>query len=436
VATLLGAAAGLVFALSYGLAFHAVRPEVYALSAATTLGAAACALRGTRRGFGAAALLVGLGLANHHLLAMAGAAPILGLAIAERRLGARGWALALGAGTLALGCYLYLPLRAAHSPLVDWGHATTASRFFWLISARAFQKSVHRAADVPLAFEAIRELGLPAMLCALGGLAALVRTPSTRRVAAFLLVEIALGTAASALVGFDAGNPDSHGYLACAMAFVAVLAVALPAASWLTLRDRWPRTAGLLAAAFAIACVLWQGLRGVSRYSLARTYAADRVLAVAVAESPPRALVVSNYFQTVFGLWYAQAVEGARPDVAIYHPRFAANAAPADAAHRPARYELGPGTPALRLAPVGLFYREGPADRAAFAHQDALWDDLAAEAQDALTREYLLWQVYLGAELRCQLGLGPDAQRALERAALLGAAATPELAALRRKCAP
>src|SRR5439155_8274605 len=100
-ATLLGAAAGLVFALSYGLAFHAVRPEVYALSAATTLGAAACALRGSGRGFAAAALLVGLGLANHHLLAIAGAAPILGLAIADRRLGACGRALLVAAGTLA-----------------------------------------------------------------------------------------------------------------------------------------------------------------------------------------------------------------------------------------------------------------------------------------------------------------------------------------------
>jgi hypothetical protein len=435
-ATLLGAAAGIVFALSYGLAFHAVRPEVYALSAATTLGAAACALRGTRRGFAAAALLVGLGLANHHLLAIAGAAPILGLAIAERNLGARGWALVLALGTVALGCYLYIPLRALRAPLVDWGHATTASQFFWLVSARAFQKSVHRAADVPLAFEAIRELGLPAMLCALGGLAALVRSAATRRLAAFLAAEVALFTAASALVGFDAANPDSHGYLSCAMAFAAVLAVAFPAAILLTLRDRAPRIATLAAGAVALACVLAQGVRGFGRYSLAGTYGADRVLAQALADLPPRTVLTSNYFQTVFGLWYEQGIEGARPDVFVLHPRFATNASPPDAARRPVLYELGPETTQTRLIPAGLFYREGSAVLADFTAQDALWDRLAAEADDALTRDYLVWNIYLGGKLRCELGQRVAGDHALKRAALLGAAESPELAQLIALCQP
>jgi hypothetical protein len=435
-AALLGAAAAIIFALSYGLAFHAVRPEVYALSAATTLGAAACALRGTRRGFAAAALLVGLGLANHHLLAIAGAAPILGLAIAERDLGARGWALLLAAGALALGCYLYIPLRALRAPLVDWGHATTASQFWWLVSARAFQKAVHRAADVPLAFEAMRELGIGAAVCALGGLAALLRTRATRRIAVFLLAQIVCFTAVSALAGFDAANPDSHGYLAGAMAFAAVLTVAFPAAILLTLRDRAPRVAAFAAGVVALACVLAQGVRGFGRYSLADTYGADRVLTQVLADPPPRAVLTSNYFQTVFGLWYEQAIEGARPDVAIFHPRFASNAPPADASRRPALYELGPGTPQPRLDAAGLFYREGSPLEADFAAQDALWDRLAAQADDPLTRDYLVWQIYLGAELRCHLGLRPAADRALDRATMLGAGETPEVAALRAHCQP
>jgi hypothetical protein len=219
------------------------------------------------------------------------------------------------------------------------------------------------------------------------------------------------------------------------MAFGAVLAAAFPAAILLTLQNRSRRTAALVAAAVALACVLAQGLRGFGRYSLAGSYAADRVLAEAMAEPPPRALLVSNYFQTVFGLWYVQAIEGARPDVAIHHPRFAANAPPADAARRPALYELGPDAPRT-LSPVGLLYRQGRADGSAFVAQDALWDRLAAEADDELTREYLLWQVYLGAELRCHLGLRPAAQGALDRATLLGGGDTPEVAALRAQCPP
>src|SRR5262249_22309547 len=144
-------------------------------------------------------------------------------------------------------------------------------------SARAFQKSVHRAADVPLAFEAIRELGLPAAMCALGGLLALLRTASTRRIAAVFAAEIAFFTAASALVGFDAANPDSHGYLAGAMAFGAAAAVASPAAMLLALRERSPRAAAICAALVAAGCVIAQGVRGLGRFSLSDAYAADGV---------------------------------------------------------------------------------------------------------------------------------------------------------------
>src|SRR5262249_33653113 len=76
---------GLVFGFSWGLAFQSVRPEVYALHAATALGAAALVVRadaarapagGAGPALAAAALLAGLGLANHHLLALAGLAPL------------------------------------------------------------------------------------------------------------------------------------------------------------------------------------------------------------------------------------------------------------------------------------------------------------------------------------------------------------------------
>jgi hypothetical protein len=430
-ASLLGGAAGIVFAFTYGLAFHAVRPEVYALSAATTLGAAACALRGR---WPAAGLLVGLGLCNHHLLALAGAAPLLGLAIAERRLGARGWALVLAAGTIALGCYLYIPLRAARSPLVDWGHATTLKQFWWVVSARAFQKSVQRAADVPLAFEAMRAIGLPAVLCAFGGLFALLRTRGTRTLAGFLVAEIGFFTAASALVGFDAANPDSHGYLCCAMAFALALAMAFPAMILLAVRSA--RVGAASAAAVALACVAAQVVHGVGGFSLADAWGADRVLGEVLRELPPRTVLTTDYFQTVFGLWYVQSVEGARPDVAIHHPRFAANPPPSDADRRPARIEVALDTPVDHLTPAGLFYRPGMPVDADFKQQDAIWDRLTADADDPLTQKYLVWEVYLAAELRCRQGQKAEAARALDRAGLLGIGEGPEVTALRARCRP
>src|SRR5439155_24168950 len=77
----LGAAAGLLFGLSYAAAFQAARPEVYALSALLVVSAALELARfderGDRRRLYLAALFAGLALTNHHLLALAlvGAAP-------------------------------------------------------------------------------------------------------------------------------------------------------------------------------------------------------------------------------------------------------------------------------------------------------------------------------------------------------------------------
>src|SRR5207302_405863 len=54
----------------------------------------------------------------------------------------RAVALSIGAGAVGLLLYAYLPLRAAHHPLVNWGSPTSLGRIFWVVSAKAFQKSV------------------------------------------------------------------------------------------------------------------------------------------------------------------------------------------------------------------------------------------------------------------------------------------------------
>src|SRR5205085_9997349 len=134
------------------------------------VGAAALAVHGSTRAAAAAALLVGLALANHHLLALAAALPLL---LLIRRPRAAPLALVLGVLALALGTYLWLPLRARAAPLVNWGDPQTFDRFLWVVTARAFQKSVHRVSSGSVTFELVRELGFVPALTALGGLAAL-----------------------------------------------------------------------------------------------------------------------------------------------------------------------------------------------------------------------------------------------------------------------
>ena len=40
---------------------------------------------------------------------------------------------------LGLSVYLYLPIRSAHNPLLDWGHPATLDRFFWHVSGKQFR---------------------------------------------------------------------------------------------------------------------------------------------------------------------------------------------------------------------------------------------------------------------------------------------------------
>jgi hypothetical protein len=136
---------------------------------------------------------------------------------------------------------------------------------------------------------------------------------------------------------------------------------------------------------------------------------------------PPRAVIVTSYFETEFLGWALAVVEGARPDVERVD--LAMGATPrdwiAEAARRPVRVEPGLGaSPDPRLAPLAL------------VDDDAL-DALARpdggppEDRRGLERA-LLWQSFGRARLDCD-------GRALARMASL-APGDPFLEELRSGC--
>jgi hypothetical protein len=448
---LLQSFAGALFGLSVGHAFQSVRPEVYALSAALTLGASACALShdadGGARSAMACALLLGLGLTNHHLLTIVGALPVLALFLSRRRLAPGAWAVILAAGTLGLGIYLYLPLRAARAPLVNWGDPQTATRFLWVVSARAFQRAVTKAVVAPIQFETMRELSPIAAVLAFVGFALLLARARTRRVGAFLFAEFALHAAVLMLLGgFELRNPDRRGYFAPAVAYAAVAAAALLATllrGAKALRKSLVSSGAAVAAAGALA---WQ-IANVHEVSLARLESAERILMAGLDEAPPRAVITTEYYQTIFGLWYLRAVEGARPDCDVVDEHLAtfpgyAPVRVAPAAGRPALYEFDLDTPAARLrtlAPLTFFYRQGtPATRADYAAQDAHWDRMLAyiapDLEDLETRNFVLWFFFRAALARCGGGHPVAGQAAIARAVALNGGWAPELSQLAENC--
>jgi hypothetical protein len=297
-----------------------VRAEVYALEAALIGGALACVLAyddtRDRRALYAAGLLCGLGLANHHYVTILFLVPAGAVAL-SRRPGIKASLRVAGFGVLGLLAYAYLPLRALHDPMVEWGAPDTLARVWWTISAQAFQKTVGQppvfldelAKTVEAMFAQLDVVG--AVLAVLGAVGlAFTRAPRSL----ILLVGVAVcGIVGRAVLGFDDDNPDAFGYLLPAMAAAFVLAGA--GVAWLC--GRLPRTAGVAAAAVACALPVAQLVRNADDSSLRGAYAAESYGRLVLDRLPPRTLLVTGYHETIFQVWNLIASEQARPDVAV-----------------------------------------------------------------------------------------------------------------------
>lgn len=328
VPALVAAAAALAVALGYSYAFQAVRPEVYALHALVALLVLYAVLRhdatGDRRWLYLAALGGALGLGNHHLLMLTVLVPALLVVVVRRP--APGWRRAalrvVGFVALGLVVWAYLPLRAARDPLVNWGDPRTPARFVWTASARAFARgSVGRARDPAYAGAArglaalgARELGALGLL-APAGLVVLAWRPRGRRAAALTAGVVVLGAGAAWLVGFDASNPDIHGYLAVPLGLVA--ASAAPAVlALLAAAARRRRFGRRLAAVVGVALVAVAGVAGGAAFAsvdLRQARGCETMTHALLDAAPPRATLLTGDFQRAFGLWYARSVEGRAP---------------------------------------------------------------------------------------------------------------------------
>ncbi len=233
------AATALMFAFAPGVVIVCNRAEVYAVQTALSLAALWLAVRAARgrdaRPALVAAVLIGLGVANHSLLAglvglgaVVAALPLL----AERR--GRLIGLALLAFLAGMAIHAYLPLRAAAlfgapdhgANNVVWGDARSLGGLWWVVSAHTFaiKQAVVQSQATPgdLPFLPMEELGeilpcsrLPA--CTFCSGAAVRACPGLA-----LLVATGGSMVAALIGGLTPSNPDIRGYLGAAFALVAV----------------------------------------------------------------------------------------------------------------------------------------------------------------------------------------------------------------------
>jgi hypothetical protein len=442
---LVAASAALMFAFAPGVVIVCNRAEVYALQTALSLAALWLALRAARgrdaRPALLAGLLIGLGVANHSLLAgliglgaVVAALPLL----AERR--GRLIGLALLAFLAGMTIHAYLPLRAAalfgapdHAVnQVVWGDARTPGGLWWVVSAHTFaaKQAVVQSQATPgdLPFLPMEELGEVFALLAPAGLYFLLRRAGSRWAGAALLVAAGGSMVAALIGGLTPSNPDIRGYLGAAFALVAVFsgaAILFGLTMFRLVRLRAPLAALLLMLAIS-------RFPPPSQYpGLRNSTAGDAAAGQMLAHLPPRAALLTNHFETAFLVGYQRLVEARRPDVAWAHLAFVGGPgyaervslaepelAPSLQAYRdralsgevlraldnrrPVRIEpdiVIPPTLRQQLVPVGDLWALSSGGAASLPPM-APW--MLAQAQsDPQARGYLGWRSYIDAVWAC-----------------------------------
>lgn len=319
---------------SYAWWFQAVRPEVYALQMMLLAIAieriltleAAWPTNDVRPLYGAA-LAIGLGLANHHFMAVM-ALPALAPTLARvyRARGFRALAFAFVAMGSGLAAYVYLPVRARTQPPVDLGHPVDLERLWWVVSAEAYQHTSELEPSTPLervldvAIAVLESADVWWLVLATAGLWVLLRAPGIRRLGYVWLAFGGFACLGRAFLGHTSNNPDALGYLMPAFAAMGGLSVAFVAAIVAQLGGDSARKPPLLLTALALLSAglgLAQIERSRAHATLASFHATDDFDDRRIRSLPSRAVVIAHLPQTVFRYWELLSTEHARPDITL-----------------------------------------------------------------------------------------------------------------------
>jgi hypothetical protein len=465
-------------ALGYAIWFQAIRPEVYALQACLLFIAIERLARfqvGAARDprpLYTAAFAVGLGLTNHHLMAFFLFPALFACAWhAARRFGYRPVWISAGLGLLALGVYLYLPLRAARHPPENLGDPRTLERIYWVVSARVYARDMGQQFPEPLSTR-FAEVGvvlsqqllsvfIPAALL---GLYALLRRREGRPLGVLWLLVALPVLCIRPWLGSVRGNPDAIAYLSAGLAVAAVLASAALAvlASLLSERIASPRLWAFTCWTILLASLACQVGTRMPALDLSSFHGTDPFDEYRERVLPPRSVLVATTPQTVFRELELAATETVRPDVTLIPVPFLRYPGVADAliarspdvralvqsflaserfdhptlerlaSHRPVLLELDPHTPPSSygaLLPVGLLYAVvgSRAAHAALINATALqrqvyariYADLGNDQRETETSRQLLWLHYMDALYYTAWGQRTEAKRSLRKGAHL-----------------
>ena len=334
---------GVAIGISDAFVIQSIRAEVYTLH--TFIGVLALLLMMTfqdpqkktelRRIF-LAAVVLGIGLLNHHYLTIF-LMPALAFAMLVFRkkepLSSTIHTLFIGVffGIITLFGYSYLLASgfAQHTP--PWLWPSNLEDVFWMVSAQAFQKTAENAAHMDPIAGILKALAILAeqfsifgLLFAIIGFFLLFRRNFRQGMTLFLALIFNLLT--QILFEFDPMNPDVLGYFMTSVWIIGiVLAFGMKEFSHLlsknsaTMRLTWSPVLIL----FGMILVSWLQREIPDRPRNLRDYwDSELFMDSALIDLAPESLWITSYFETAFNTWHAQGPEDRRPDVTHIHRSF------------------------------------------------------------------------------------------------------------------
>jgi hypothetical protein len=261
------------------------------------------------------AWLTGLGLGNHTTLLLAYPLAVWGL-FRMSRVKASRWLIILCAFGFISGLPLYmiLPLRAAGHPPVNWGDASTAAGFWWLVSGGGYRQNLFAINPVEilprlaaLASLLIQQFGIPALLVAVYGI-------TRENISASIKYAIFYLAAVYAIFALGYRTDDSLVYLLPTLVAITLL-LSAGLEELIDWKYRNMPAGGIILLVLAIVLMIDLPAR------FARVNPRDASLARSTAETlrnlPPNAEYHPRGDGETFALWYEVYGMGNRPDVKI-----------------------------------------------------------------------------------------------------------------------
>lgn len=488
-------AAAFTAAAAPGWWFQCVRAEVYSLQILLVLAALYPLVsycldenRDRLERLYLSAFFFGLGLANHHFIMLAALpAAILPLVFLARERGGKGALLVTVKLTVVAATgllpYLFLPLRSAAGSPISLGGVHTLRDFFWVVSARVYQKSMAQEhlesldeRSLNAVFTMMSEIGPVLVVASLAGFYYLLRRPHTRIVGLVLALLAGVTILLRTVMGFDPFNPDYYGYMLPVVVALIAGAAVFAAVAIEVIRIRTPvgKPAAVLLTAALLTIPVTRARDSAQTADLSDFRATRLFYDLSLSHAETGTLVLASYYKLFFVLWSAPHIDGSRPDITVINPQlfgYPGYLTQTLAAHQnlrplawsmivngaitessiselalngPLRVEPSPWVEeraAMNLVPDGVVYRATPEPmglgdiNAAVPTQIERWkrfyEVLGSKWQEHETWRMLSWFHYLDALFLAKRGATEAASEAVSMALALGNT-TPQILGLEK----